>query len=192
MPRWRKCEARLPISPSARPSSWGYPGETDAEFEALLQFVRDMQFDRLGAFKYSFEKETPSGKFESSAYIAADVMEARWAALMELQQGISLKKNQEWVGRTLDVLIESHAEAEDEDGTPLDEIISVGRSYRDAPEIDGMVFIDGQAPVGEIVPVRITGAMAYDLLGTVDLNGPTVIQPGTIINADGIVQEPKS
>jgi ribosomal protein S12 methylthiotransferase len=74
---------------------------------------------------------------------------------MEVQQNISLQVNQAHVGRTLDVLIEG-----------FDNGISIGRSYRDAPEIDGMVFVEGQAKIGEIVPVRITGAMAYDLTGS--------------------------
>jgi ribosomal protein S12 methylthiotransferase len=73
---------------------------------------------------------------------------------MELQQGISLQVNQTYVGKTLDVLIEG-----------VDKDIAVGRSYRDAPEIDGMVFVEGKAKVGEMVSVRITGAMAYDLTG---------------------------
>ena len=73
---------------------------------------------------------------------------------MELQQGISLQVNQSYVGQTLDVLVEGR-----------DKGIVIGRSYRDAPEIDGMVFIEGNAKVGDIVPVKITGAMAYDLTG---------------------------
>jgi ribosomal protein S12 methylthiotransferase len=73
---------------------------------------------------------------------------------MELQQGISLQVNQSYVGQTLDVLVEGR-----------DKGIAIGRSYRDAPEIDGLVFIEGNAQVGEIVPVRMTGAMAYDLTG---------------------------
>jgi len=73
---------------------------------------------------------------------------------MELQQGISLQVNQAYVSKTLDVLVEGR-----------DKGIAIGRSYRDAPEIDGMVFIEGDAKIGEIVPVRITGAMAYDLTG---------------------------
>jgi ribosomal protein S12 methylthiotransferase len=75
---------------------------------------------------------------------------------MELQQGISLQINQSYVGKTLDVLVE---------GRDKSKGIAVGRSYRDAPEIDGMVFIEGNARVGEMVPVKITGAMAYDLTG---------------------------
>ena len=93
---------------------------------------------------------------------------------MELQQGISLEKNQRLVGKTLQVLIEGQGEVENEDGTPLsDQAITLGRSYRDAPEIDGMVIIEGQIPVGEMVPVRISGAMAYDLTGTVEWRGST-------------------
>jgi ribosomal protein S12 methylthiotransferase len=73
---------------------------------------------------------------------------------MELQQGISMQVNQSYVGKTLDVLVEGR-----------DKGIAIGRSYRDAPEIDGLVFIEGNADIGDIVPVRITGAMAYDLTG---------------------------
>jgi ribosomal protein S12 methylthiotransferase len=76
---------------------------------------------------------------------------------MELQQGISLQVNQSYVGKTLDVLVEGR-----------DRGIAIGRSYRDAPEIDGLVFIEGNAEIGEIVPVKITGAMAYDLTGVPD------------------------
>jgi ribosomal protein S12 methylthiotransferase len=82
------------------------------------------------------------------------VKQARYDQLMELQQGISMQVNQACVGRTLDVLVEGR-----------DKRIAIGRSYRDAPEIDGLVFLEGEAPIGEIVPVKITGAMAYDLTG---------------------------
>jgi len=83
------------------------------------------------------------------------VKQERFERLMELQQGISMQVNQSYVGKTLDVLVEGK-----------DKDITIGRSYRDAPEIDGMVFIEGDAKIGSIVPVRITGAMAYDLTGT--------------------------
>jgi len=161
----------------------GYPGETDAEFDGLLNFVRDLQFDRVGAFTYSYEIGTPSAEIPGQVDDA--VKAARQEALMALQQGISLAKNQAQVGRVLDVLVEGHGETEDETGKPTGERISVGRSYRDAPEIDGMVFVEGEVPVGELVPVRITGAMTYDLIGTVDTAPPIIITPGTIINADG-------
>ena len=156
----------------------GYPGETDEEFDGLLKFVKDLEFDRVGAFKYSYEIGTPSATLPDQ--VADDVKEARYEALMELQQGISLKKNQALIGKTLDVLVEGHGEGEDEDGSPTGDMLSLGRSYRDAPEIDGYVIVEGELPVGEIVPVRITGATTYDLIATVDTGSPVVIQPGTI------------
>jgi ribosomal protein S12 methylthiotransferase len=133
----------------------GYPGETDEEFAALLDFVREMRFDRVGAFTYSFEASTPSATV--SWQVPDDVKEARLEALMTLQQRISLEKNQEQVGRTLDVLVEGHDQTKG---------VSIGRSYRDAPEIDGYVVVDGTLPAGEIVPVTIDGATTYDLTGT--------------------------
>lgn len=130
----------------------GYPGETDAEFQALYDFVNEIRFDRVGAFQFSFEPGTTSAPLGDP--IPAEVKQERYERLMELQQNISLQVNQSQVGKTLDVLVEG-----------FDNGLSVGRSYRDAPEIDGMVFIEGKAKVGEIVPVRITGAMTYDLTG---------------------------
>ena len=163
----------------------GYPGETDEEFDGLMRFVNDLQFDRVGAFTYSYEIGTPSATLANQ--VPDEVKAARQDELMNLQQGISLARNQAQVGRVLDVLIEGHGEAEDENGDLTGDTISLGRSYRDAPEIDGMIFIEGEAPVGEIVPVRITGAMTYDLMGTVDIAPANIITPGTIISADGIV-----
>jgi len=130
----------------------GYPGETEEEFHALYDFVKEIRFDRVGAFQFSFEPGTTSAPLGDS--VPAPVKQERYERLMELQQNISLQVNQSYVGKTLDVLVEG-----------FDNGISIGRSYRDAPEIDGMVFIEGQAKVGEIVPVRISGAMAYDLTG---------------------------
>jgi len=166
----------------------GYPGETDEEFNGLMQFVKDLQFDRVGTFTYSYEIGTPSATLPDQVDDA--IKEDRRDRLMEVQQQISLTKNQAQVGRVLDVLIEGQGDAEDEDGNLTGDKISLGRTYRDAPEIDGMVFIEGAVPVGEIVPVRITGAMTYDLIGTVDTNPAQIITPGTIINANGII-EPK-
>lgn len=130
----------------------GYPGETDTEFEALYAFIEQTRFDRVGAFKFSFEPGTTSEPLGDP--VPADVKEERWNRLMELQQAISLQINQEYIGKTLDVLVEGY-----------DNGISVGRSYRDAPEIDGLVVVESELPVGEIVPIRINGAMAYDLSG---------------------------
>lgn len=130
----------------------GYPGETDEEYQALVDFVDDIRFDRVGTFQFSFEEGTTSAPLGDP--VPASVKQARFERLMELQQGISMQVNQSYVGKTLDVLVEG-----------FDNGISIGRSYRDAPEIDGLVFIEGMLEVGEIVPVRITGAMAYDLTG---------------------------
>lgn len=134
----------------------GYPGETERSFQRLLDFLEDLEFDRVGVFKYSFEPGT--GAEPLGDPVPADVKEERLAALMLAQQEISLKKNQALIGKTLDVLIEGQGEVEGGGG-----LISLGRSYRDAPEIDGMVIVEGDLPVGEIAPVRISGAMVYDL-----------------------------
>jgi len=132
----------------------GYPGETEDEFQALLDFVSDLRFDRLGVFTFSFEPGTESAALGDP--VPEEVKQERRERLMSLQQRISLEKNQALVGRTLDVLVEGTGDG-----------LSVGRSYRDAPEIDGMVIVDGEVPPGEMVPVRISGAMAYDLSGSV-------------------------
>jgi ribosomal protein S12 methylthiotransferase len=131
----------------------GYPGETEEEYQALVDFVKEIRFDRVGAFQFSFEPGTTSEPLGDP--IPAKIKQARYDRLMELQQGISMQINQSYVGKTLDVLVEGR-----------DKGIAIGRSYRDAPEIDGMVFIEGNANIGEIVPVKVTGAMAYDLTGT--------------------------
>lgn len=139
----------------------GYPGETEAEFQTLLDFIAEIQFDRAGAFTFSFEENTASEPLGDP--IPEEVKLERKDRLMALQQGISLAKNQALVGQTLDVLVEGAGEVEGSD-----EQIAVGRSYRDAPEIDGLVFVDSELPVGEILPVRITGALPYDLSGAVE------------------------
>jgi ribosomal protein S12 methylthiotransferase len=128
----------------------GYPGETEEEFAALLDFCREIRFDRVGAFQFSFEPGTTSEAFGDP--VPREVKQERFDKLMQLQQAISLQVNQSQVGRQLDVLVEGR-----------DQNVSIGRSYRDAPEIDGLVFVEGHAPVGEIARVRITGAMPYDL-----------------------------
>jgi ribosomal protein S12 methylthiotransferase len=132
----------------------GYPGETEKDFQTLLNFVEELRFDHVGAFPFSFEEGTSSEKLGDP--VPAEVKEERYQRLMELQQTISLQINQSQIGQTLDVLIEGRKK-----GT------SIGRSYRDAPEIDGMVIAEGKAEIGSIVPVKITGAMAYDLSGMI-------------------------
>ena len=112
----------------------------------------------IGTFTFSFEPGTSSEPLGDP--IPPEVKEERRNRLMEQQQHISLKRNQSFIGKTLEVLVEGK-----------DDQWSLGRSYRDAPEIDGMVLVEGDLPLGEILPVRITGAMNYDLVGTVEL-GP--------------------
>ncbi|MGD9101116.1 MAG: 30S ribosomal protein S12 methylthiotransferase RimO [Anaerolineae bacterium] len=133
----------------------GYPGETEQEFQALLDFVAEVAFDRVGAFSYSYEPGTPSADLGDP--VTEEIKVARRDRLMALQQEISLGRNQALVGQTLDVLVEGQGDG-----------LSVGRSYRDAPEIDGLVLIDGHVAPGEIVPARITGALEYDLSGVVE------------------------
>ena len=130
----------------------GYPGETGAEFRALLDFVAEVEFDRVGVFAYSHEEGTAAARLEDD--VEPEVKEERRERLMAVQQHISLAKNQVLVGRTLDVLVEGQGEG-----------LSVGRCYRDAPEIDGLVLVQAELPVGQIVPVRITAALEYDLVG---------------------------
>ena len=140
----------------------GYPGETEKEFQTLLDFIQEMRFDHVGAFQFSFEPGTTSEPLGDP--VPAEVKQERYERLMELQQDISLQINQSYVGQTLDVLVEG-----------FDNGISIGRSYRDAPEIDGMVLVEKgeklkdpveELAIGSIIPVKITGAMAYDLAGT--------------------------
>lgn len=145
----------------------GYPGETDEEFQCLLDFVSEIRFDRVGVFTFSFEPGTSSEPLGDP--VPHEVKEDRRDQLMALQQQISLERNQALVGKTLDVLIEGHGEVENSDSP-----ISLGRTYRDAPEIDGMVFVEGQPPIGEMVPVLINGALPYDLTGLVERQEPTL------------------
>jgi len=142
----------------------GYPGETEAEFQTLLDFITEIRFDRLGAFQFSFEPGTASEPLGDP--IPPEIKQERYERLMERQSSISLQKNQALVGSTLDVLVEGYGDRPPgSNGEKKSAGLSLGRSYRDAPEIDGMVIVEGKLPVGQIVPVRISGAMTYDLTG---------------------------
>ena len=133
----------------------GYPGETEEKFQVLLDFLREVQLDHVGAFTYSFEPGTPGESLGDP--IPENVKAERLERLMLQQEQISEARNQQMVGKTLPVLIEGIGDG-----------ISVGRSYRDAPEIDGLVFIDQSLNEGEIVPVKVTRAMVHDLLASVE------------------------
>ena len=154
-----KMRAKIPNLAMRTTFIVGYPGETEEEFQALVDFVEETRFDRVGAFQFSFEPGTTSEPLGDP--VPAEVKQERYERIMELQQNISLQVNQGYVGKTLDVLVEGFNNG-----------VSIGRSYRDAPEIDGLVLIEGRVKIGEIVPARITGAMAYDLTAVVDHKTP--------------------
>lgn len=132
----------------------GFPGETNAHFEHLLNFVRRHEFDHVGVFTFSPEEGTPAYTLPNP--VPEAVMEARRDALMKVQQPISLKRNRRCVGEVVDVLIEQENPATGE---------LVGRSARFAPEVDGLVYVEGGARLGSLVPVKITDADVYDLYG---------------------------
>jgi ribosomal protein S12 methylthiotransferase len=129
----------------------GYPGESDADFQLLLDFIREIEFDHLGVFPFSFEAGT------SSAPLGDPIPEAvkleRVEQLMTMQETISLNRNQQFIGKPLDVLVEGYGDE-----------ISIGRSYRHAPEIDGLVIVEDKLPVGKICRVQVTGALKHDLI----------------------------
>jgi ribosomal protein S12 methylthiotransferase len=131
----------------------GYPGETEQEFPTLLDFLREIKLDHAGAFTFSFEEGTASEPLGDP--IPAEIKEERYKQFMRTQEQISLSRNQSYIGKVLEVLVEGQ-----------NNFVSVGRSQRDAPEIDGYVVINDTAPVGEIVPVLIGGAMPHDLNGS--------------------------
>ncbi|CAG0944411.1 partial Ribosomal protein S12 methylthiotransferase RimO, partial [Anaerolineae bacterium] len=130
----------------------GFPGETDEEFAALMEFLQEQQFDRVGVFEFSREDGTPAAYLENP--VAARVKKERREQAMALQQKISLARNRALVGKTLDTLIEGMGDG-----------VSVGRTYRDAPEVDGVVLVQKELTPGNFARVKITGAMEYDLVG---------------------------
>lgn len=132
----------------------GFPGETEAHFEHLQQFVQRHEFDHVGVFTFSAEEGTAA--YSLSNPIPQAVMDERRDALMALQQPISLRRNQAEVGRVVDVLVE-------QENPETGEL--VGRSARFAPEVDGLVYVQGEARLGSIVPVEILDADIYDLYG---------------------------
>lgn len=142
----------------------GFPGETDSEFEELLAFARAVRFDHAGCFTYSRQQLT--GAYEMDAQVPDDVKAERQARFMRQQQKIAAKQARRFVGRTLDMLVEGTGE--DEDGAP----VVAGRTYREAPEVDGLVFASGRAKPGERVRVRIEATSDYDLFGRLVETGP--------------------
>ncbi|MFN6217910.1 MAG: 30S ribosomal protein S12 methylthiotransferase RimO [Aphanizomenon sp.] len=138
----------------------GFPGETQEHFQHLLEFTQRHKFDHVGVFTFSPEEETPAYNLPNQ--IPAEVMTDRRNQLMELQQPISFQKNQQEVGKIVDVLIEQENPGSISSGGEL-----IGRSGRFSPEIDGQVYVKGEARLGTIVKVAIASADAYDLYGQV-------------------------
>ena len=136
----------------------GFPGETEEDFEELKEFVKKLRFDRLGVFTYSREEDTPAAEMEGQ--VPEDVKEARRNEIMEIQQEIAFEKGREHIGEDFDVMIE---------GSLPDEGVYIARTYMDAPDVDGYVFIssDWHLDSGDFVKVEITGAKEYDLIGDI-------------------------
>ena len=132
----------------------GFPTETEKSFEVLFNLVRDMKFDHLGVFTYSPEMDTSA--YTLADTIPPDVKEARKDKLMKLQSEISLSRLKKLKGETLDMLVE---------GVNAEEHLLVGRTYRDAPEIDGLAIATGTAEEGDLVSIRVTNTTEYDLIG---------------------------
>ena len=132
----------------------GYPTETEEDYKELYDFIKEMKIDRLGVFEFSKEKNTKS--YSMKPQILAKVKKQRKNELMKLQQQVSKEKNEKLIGKNIDCIVESI----NEDGAV------VARSYKDAPEVDGLVFIDTENPVlpGDIITVKITSAKEYDLI----------------------------
>lgn len=134
----------------------GFPGETKKQHEELLQFIDEMEFDRLGVFTYSAEEDTPAAGMPDQ--IPEEVKEERQAELMELQQEIAFDNADAMVGKEVLVMVE---------GKVADENAYVGRTYRDAPNVDGLIFINTEEVLvsGDFAKVKVTGAIDYDLIG---------------------------
>lgn len=137
----------------------GFPGETEEDHEILMDFVDEMEFERLGVFAYSPEEDTPAYGFENQ--IPDEVKEERRSEIMELQQEIAFEKSENMKGRVLEVMIE---------GKVADENAYVGRTYMDSPNVDGLIFVNTGLSLmsGDFVRVRVTGALDYDLIGEVE------------------------
>ena len=134
----------------------GFPGETEEQHQELVEFVDEMEFDRLGVFTYSPEENTPAAELPDQ--IPEEVKADRQAELMELQQEIAFDLAEDMIDREVLVMIE---------GKVADENAYVGRTYRDAPNVDGLIFIntDEELMSGDFAKVKVTGAMEYDLIG---------------------------
>ncbi|KJJ85276.1 MiaB-like tRNA modifying enzyme YliG [Candidatus Omnitrophus magneticus] len=134
----------------------GFPGETDKEFEELLKFIQDVRFDRLGAFIYSREEGTPAGLFKNQ--IPEKIKQERFDRIMKLQEELSRENNGEKLGKITRVLIEEKITDSNNE--------FIGRTYMDAPEVDGVIYVEGEKlTIGEFADVKIIDTLEYDLVG---------------------------
>ena len=143
----------------------GVPGETEEQFQKVLDFLEEAELDRVGVFAYSPEEGTPAASFPDA--VPHEIAEERRARIMERQSDISQKRGELFIGRKLDVMIEEYGFTETDEGYgPM-----FGRSYRDAPEVDGVVCVEGlneyEVSPGDIVSVNITGCEEHDLFGNI-------------------------
>lgn len=159
----------------------GYPGETEAEFQNLLDFMSGVQFDKVGIFTFSQEPGTPAAELPNQ--LPDDLKQERWERAMAHQQSIALDKQEAQLGRTLDVLV---------DGYDEENRVTLARSYREAPEVDGYILVRGEHEPGDRLEVRISGAMPYDLEARAIQRKPRRVpepapqQPGGTIGLDTI------
>lgn len=136
----------------------GFPGETESDHEELMEFVDEMEFDRLGVFTYSAEEDTPAAKMDNQ--IDEEIKENRRSDIMELQQEIAFEKSEAMIGKKMLTMVE---------GKVADENAYIARTYMDAPSVDGNIFIQTNEELvsGDFVTVRVTGALEYDLIGEI-------------------------
>lgn len=153
----RRLRERIPEVTLRTTLITGFPGETEEEFQEMYDFVKEVRFDRLGVFTYSQEEDTPAAVMNDQ--IPQEIKEERRDRLMELQREISMERSQNLVGREMEVLIEGRIPEEDN--------VYTGRTYRDAPEIDGFIFVTAERELrsGDMIHCLVTGAYEYDLIG---------------------------
>ena len=153
----------------------GFPGETDGDFEELMQFAQEQHFERMGVFTYSFEPDTPAANLPD--HLPEEVKESRRARLMEVQQAHAFAWNQAQLGKTLNVILDQPV--------PDQKNVWIGRSQADAPDVDGLVFVTGdriKLKAGDLVPVQIVAVQDYDLVGVAADKPFKREQPGRILS----------
>jgi ribosomal protein S12 methylthiotransferase len=163
-----KLRSRIPNLTIRSSVITGFPGETDEHFNELMDFIDEMQFNRLVGFTYSHEEGTQAGHLTDN--VPEDTKRDRLNQLMSLQSQISSDLNTQHIGKTFKVLVDDVSDDPDYD--------YMGRTRMDAPEIDGAVFITGPATIGDFIDIKITDAMPYDLIGeTINSNALITISP---------------